>query len=312
MKRVLSIVTLLLAGVGLGVPERAAIGQNGLVRPASSGSGPAITGSGPAITLPNKETSVRFAVIGDTGSGSSSQTQLGQVLQQARSTFPFEFALMLGDNLYGGEDANDYASKFEIPYKSLLDGGVKFYAALGNHDRSTQRLYKHFNMGGKEYYTFKRGNVRFFALNSNYMDKPQLAWLDAELAKSGSDWKICFFHHPLYSSGAAHGPDVELRRVLEPMLVKHGVNVVFAGHEHFYERIKPQKGIYHFISGAGGKLREGGVKKTNQTEKSFDQDLNFMLLEIEGDQMHVQVISRAGKTIDSTVLTRNGNAVAKP
>jgi 3',5'-cyclic AMP phosphodiesterase CpdA len=137
------------------------------------------------------------------------------------------------------------------------------------------------------------------------MDKPQLEWLDAELAKSGSDWKICFFHHPIYSSGEAHGSDMELRRVLEPILVKHGVNAVFAGHEHFYERIKPQKGIYYFISGAGGKLRTGGLKKTKLTEKSFDQDLNFMLLEIDGDQMHLQVVSRAGKTVDSTVLTRN-------
>lgn len=306
MKRILSIVTLLFAGLGFGVSERVAVGQNGSVRPSPNG-------AGPAITLPNKQTSVRFAVIGDTGSGTSSQTQLAEVLNRTRAAFPFEFALMLGDNLYGSEDANDYASKFEIPYKTLLDGGVKFYAALGNHDRSTQRLYKNFNMGGKEFYTFKSGNVRFFALNSNYMDKTQLQWLDAELAKSGSDWKICFFHHPIYSSGEAHGSDMELRRVLEPLFVKHGVNAVFAGHEHFYERIKPQKGIYYFISGAGGKLRTGGLNKTKLTEKSYDQDLNFMLLEIDGEQMHIQVVSRAGKTVDSAVLTRNVVAqVAQP
>ena len=264
-----------------------------------------VTGAqNPNISLPNKPGSVRLAVIGDTGTGAGPQQQLADVMLASRAVFPFEFALMLGDNLYGGEDANDYAEKFEIPYKKLLDAGVKFYASLGNHDNSTQRLYKHFDMDGKEYYTFKKGNVRFFALNSNYMDKRQLEWLEAELAKSGSDWKVCYFHHPLYSSGKRHGSNEELQRVLEPVFVKHGVNVVLTGHEHFYERIKPQKGIYHFISGAGAKLRPNGLKATKLTEKSFDQDLNFMLFEVDADQMHFQVLTRTGKTIDSGVLIR--------
>src|SRR4030095_6923683 len=151
----------------------------------------------PQLTLPNKNGTIKFLVIGDTGTGASEQQQIADMIVKARAVFPFEFAVMMGDNLYGGEDANDYATKFEIPYKKLLDGGVKFYASLGNHDNATQRMYKNFNMNGKEYYTFKKGNIRFFALNSNYMDKRQLDWLQAELEKSGSDWKICFFHHPL-------------------------------------------------------------------------------------------------------------------
>ena len=172
------------------------------------------------ITLPNKKGSVHFAVIGDTGTGAAPQEQLAEVMLKARAVFPFDFALMMGDNLYGGEDANAYATKFEIPYKPLLDGGVKFYATLGNHDNPTQRLYKNFNMDGKEYYTFKKGNVRFFSLNSNYMEKRQLEWLESELAKSGSDWKICYFHHPPYSSGKQHGSNDELRKVLEPVFLK--------------------------------------------------------------------------------------------
>lgn len=256
------------------------------------------------ITLPNKKDSVHFAVIGDTGSGTDAQRQLGALLERSRSLFPFDFALLLGDNLYGSEDATDYTNKFEIPYKPLLDAKVKFYAALGNHDRSTQRYYKHFNMDGKEYYTFKRNNVRFFALNSNYMDKPQLKWLEDELIKSGSDWKICFFHHPLYSSGKQHGSNEELQKFLEPLFVKHGVTVVFAGHEHFYERIKPQKGVYYFISGAGGKLRPGDVRATKLTEKAYDQDLNFMLVEVAGEELHFQAISRSGMTIDAGVIRR--------
>jgi predicted phosphodiesterase len=256
------------------------------------------------ITLPNKPESVRFAVLGDTGTGAEGQAQLAKVLLEGRRQFPFNFVLMLGDNLYGGEDSKDYAKKFEQPYKRLLDAGVSFYATLGNHDNSNQRYYKQFNMEGQEYYSFKKGNARFFALNSNYMDRRQLEWLDKELGKNDADWKICFFHHPPYSSGKQHGSNESLQKVLEPLFVKHGVHVVFAGHEHFYERIKPQKGIHYFISGAGGKLRPGDVRSTRLTEKSFDKDLNFMLVEIAGAELHFQVLSRTNQTVDTGIVPR--------
>ncbi len=254
------------------------------------------------LSLPVKDGSVRFVVIGDTGSGTDKQQQLADILIRYKEKFPFEFVLLLGDNLYGGEKAKDYEKKFASVYKELLDAKVKFYASLGNHDTANQRLYEHFNMNGKEYYSFKKGKVAFWALNSNYMDQHQIKWLEDDLSKNNSEWKICFFHHPLYSSGKAHGPDEGLRKVIEPILLKNGVSVVFAGHEHFYERIKPQKGIYHFISGAGGKLRAGDVKASGITEKSYDQDLHFMLVEIVDDQLHFQVISRTGKTVDSGIL----------
>jgi hypothetical protein len=73
---------------------------------------------------------------------------------------------------------------------------VKFYASLGNHDVQGQTQYKLFNMDGKKYYSFKpRNGVRFFAIDSNYVDAKQLEWLDKELAASGSDRKIAFFRH---------------------------------------------------------------------------------------------------------------------
>jgi hypothetical protein len=136
------------------------------------------------------------------------------------------------------------------------------------------------------------------------MDKRQVKWLEEQLAKDTSQWKIAFFHHPPYSSGGKHGSDTKLREVIEPIFLKYGVNVAFAGHEHFYERIKPQKGIYYFISGAGGKLRPGDVKKGSPlTEKAFDKDMSFMLVEVVGDQMHFQVVSRTRETVDAGVLT---------
>src|SRR6185295_18978974 len=109
--------------------------------------------------------------------------------------------------------------KFQLPYKALLDGDVKFHAALGNRDSPRQTTYQPFHMGGKRYYTFKpRSGIRFFALDSTFMDKAQLERLEKELADSGSEWKIVFLHHPLYSSGARHGSELSMRAALEPLL----------------------------------------------------------------------------------------------
>jgi predicted phosphodiesterase len=270
-----------------------------------NGNGKAIAAARPRIniSLPRKDGSVRFAIIGDTGTGSKKQHQLGDILLGANASYPFDFVLLLGDNLYGGEAPNDYKSKFADVYRQLLDQKVKFYATLGNHDEPAQRFYQDFNMDGKEYYRFSKGNVAFYCLNSNYMDQKQVKWLEDELAKDTSEWKIAFHHHPPYSSGGKHGSDTALRKILEPIYLKYGVNIVLTGHDHFYERIKPQKGIYYFVSGAGGKLRDGDVTDNSPlTEKFFDRDMSFMLAEIAGDQFYFQVISRTGETVDSGIL----------
>jgi hypothetical protein len=263
------------------------------------------------LSLPVEKDSVRFLVVGDTGTGTKQQQQLADLMVSYRQVFPYEFVLLLGDNMYGGENAEDFKKKFENVYRKLLDDKVKFYATLGNHDESNQRFYNLFNMDGNEYYRFRKGNTAFYALNSNYMDKRQVKWLEDELSKDDAEWKICFFHHPPYSSGKKHGSSSDLREVVEPIFLKHGVAAVFAGHEHFYERLKPQKGIYYFISGAGGKLRSGDVNKRSPlTEKAFDTDMSFMLVEVAGDQMHFQVISRTGETVDSGVLANQRKRAA--
>jgi predicted MPP superfamily phosphohydrolase len=257
------------------------------------------------VRLPSDENALRFAVIGDSGTGGEEQLEIAQQLVSFHSKFPFEFAIMLGDNLYGRERPRDYENKFEKPYRPLLDKGVKFYAALGNHDEPNQRYYKLFNMNGERYYSFKpRDGVRFFALDSNLLDQKQVDWLEKELAASGSDWKICFFHHPPYSSGERHGSDLRLREQLEPLFVKYGVSVVFTGHEHFYERTKPQKGITYFIAGSSAKLRRGGIEESPITAKGFDQGYTFMLAAIVGDTMHFQTITQRGQTIDSGTIRR--------
>jgi hypothetical protein len=265
-------------------------------------------GSAPplALTLPNKSDSLKFAVLGDFGTGSSEQYDLAAQMKRAHDVFSYELVTLVGDNLYGSERPQDFQKKFETPYKPLLDAGVKFYASLGNHDAREQRYYKQFNMDGKLYYSLKaQQSVRFFALESTYMDPPQVAWLEKELKESTENWKIPYFHHPPYSSGDRHGSDQRLREVLEPLFLKYNVSVVLTGHDHFYERTKPQKGIVYFVCGSGGQLRKGNIDRgSGLTAAGNDTEQAFLLAEINGDDLSFNAISRGGQVIDSGVITR--------
>jgi predicted phosphodiesterase len=255
----------------------------------------------PAPEVPQVEPAkdvVRFGVLGDSGSGDPAQYRVGDELAAAHRYWYLDFVIMLGDNIYGRDNPAEYARKFERPYRALLDAGVPFYAALGNHDDPNQRFYRPFNMDGKRYYTFKRGSVRLYALDSNYMQPEQVAWLKKEACGANDRWKIAFFHHPIYSSARTHGSSRELRRILEPVFQECGIDVVFAGHDHTYERIKPQNGILYFVSGGAGKLRRGDLRRGALTAAGFDEGFHFMVVAIEKDKMRFSTITDKGRVVD--------------
>jgi predicted phosphodiesterase len=266
------------------------------------------------LKLPRKPGSLRFAVIGDSGRGHRPQYEVSAQMQDFRKDFEYDFVLMLGDNIYDGSTPEDYRRKFELPYAPLLAAGVKFYAVIGNHDEPNQHLYPLFNTGGRRYYTFRperKGlsnvigpGVRFFMLDTERLDAAQILWLRRALADSESEWKIAVFHRPMYTSGRYDLPAQRFRRLLEPVFLMHGVSVAFSGHEHFYERIHPQKGIVYFISGAAGSLRRSDIRRTGLTAAGFDQDYSFMLVEIAGDDLYFQSITRTGATVDSGKIER--------
>jgi hypothetical protein len=247
---------------------------------------------------------LRFAVIGDNGTGERPQYEVGQQMAAAHAAFPFEFVLMLGDNMYGRQEPQDFVLKFEKPYAALLEAGVPFYAALGNHDRQTNRAYRHFNMNGQRYYTFTKKHVRFYVFDSNIMDDAQVEWIRRTLPEPFDGWKVCVFHHPIYSDGGRHGSNVELRVLLEPIMLRAGIDVAFSGHEHIYERLVPQKGITYFIAGTGGQLRKGDLVRSPMTAAGFDQDRAFMVIEVVGDELRFRTISRLGQEVDAGVVRR--------
>ena len=257
------------------------------------------------LSMPNQSGSLKFGVMGDFGTGERAQYDMAATMARTHQQFKFTLMLLTGDNLYGSERPQDFKRKFEDPYKALLDGGVMFRASLGNHDEREQRHYKPFNMGGELYYTFKEQNVRFFVLESTYPDPKQLLWLEQELKQSDSEWKIAFMHHPPYCSAGRHGSDRRLREMLEPLFVAYNVSVVFSGHDHVYERTKPQKDITYFVVGSTGKVAPGDLPRNSPlTAKGFDAEQTFLVAEISGDQMSFNAISKSGKVVDAGTLTR--------
>jgi hypothetical protein len=257
-----------------------------------------------AATLPNRADSIKLAVIGDNGTGKQPQYELAAHMATERARFAFSFVLMMGDNFYGGQRPDDLVRKFDRPYKALLDAGVRFYAALGNHDAMHTIDYPPLNMLGRRYYAFARGNIRFFVLDTNNLDPGQMRWITDELGQAREAWKIAVFHHPLYSNAGRHGSAVDIRTVLEPILVQHGVRVVLSGHDHIYERITPQQGITYFVVGSSGQLRRGDLRRSATTAAGYDQDQAFMLVEIDGDDLFFETITRTGATVDSGRIPR--------
>jgi 3',5'-cyclic AMP phosphodiesterase CpdA len=146
-------------------------------------------------------------------------------------------------------------------------------------------------------------------LDSNDFGATQANWLENSLRESNAKWKIAVFHHTIYSSSKRRGPDTRLRALLEPLFRRYGVNVAFSGHDHIYERTKPQNGIEYFVTGGGGKYRHGDVDpRSGITAASFDQDNHFMVIEISDNQVGFEAISETGSVVDKGVIKQTINA----
>jgi predicted MPP superfamily phosphohydrolase len=253
---------------------------------------------------------IKFIAIGDFGTGDDNQTGIAAQMLRDHKTSPLDFVIAAGDNIYPDGGGRHFVKKFEHPYSGLIRDGVKFHAVLGNHDvrdgRRDQCHYPLFNMNGGCYYTVKKGDglAEFFMIDSTAFDMTQAGWLEGVLKESTAKWKIAVFHHPIYSSAEEHGSDLGLRGRIEPLLTRYGVNVVLSGHDHVYERVKPQQGVQYFVTGAGGKVRHGDVNTRSPLRAmSYDQDNHYLQMVIEDQQINFQTIARGGAVIDRGAIT---------
>jgi 3',5'-cyclic AMP phosphodiesterase CpdA len=254
---------------------------------------------------------LRFAVIGDWGTGDRHALGTASRMYSAHQRSALDFVISAGDNIYPNGAGRYLGRNFEQPFSSLIKDRISFYTVLGNHDvdegRQDQCTYPLFNMCGNNYYKIEKGDglVDFFMLDSTDFTQTQAAWLDSSLSASNARWKVAVFHHPIYSSGKRHGSALGLRKQLEPMFTRYGVRAVFSGHDHIYERTRPQQGIQYFVTGAGGKVRSGDVDRNSPfTETTFDKDNHFMLVEVDDKQISFQAISETGATVDSGTIAQ--------
>ena len=206
----------------------------------------------------------------------------------------------LGDNVYEDGNPDRLPDTVFGPFEPLLEDGVDLWAVLGNHDVDDgfgQAQLDALSMPGN-WYSVEMGDTLLVALNSNLPGHPeQRAWLDRKLANNDFRWTIIIMHHPLYSAGY-HGSSNSNREAFLPIIEKHGADLVLSGHDHDYQRSKPQNGTTYIVSGGSARLRETG--SAYFTEVSSSQ-YHFVDLTIFEDRIEVQAIGRDG-VFDSVTI----------
>ena len=253
---------------------------------------------------------LRFAAIGDNGSGGRQAMAVADAMAETYRRSPFGLVALLGDICYYGNFEDRYDEVFRQPMGPLLDAGVGFELAIGNHDAAL----RHSDEGIEEieaelrllgtpsrYYMTTHGPADIFYLDSSVPgvfgpeSSTQWEWLDDTLASATSQWKIVALHHPLYSSGR-HGSTVGARERLEPILARRKVDLVLAGHDHDYERTHPQHGVTHVVSGGGCKTTSVGRSRFTAAAASL---LQFLLVDIDGDRLTGRCVAVDGTTPDT-------------
>jgi hypothetical protein len=256
---------------------------------------------------------IRFAVLGDNGSGGRTQMAVARQMALSYRDAPYGLVLLAGDISYYGSIDDRWEEVFAEPYRALIDAGVNWELAIGNHEidekkspYAVQEIQAQLRRFGKPgtYYRVRHGPLDLFVLDTSIPLKTgeggaeQLAWLETELSGSDAAWKVALLHHPAFSSGE-HGSEMRVREAVQPLFAEHGVDVAFTGHDHHYERTEPQDGVVWIVSGAGCKLsRVGRSDFTAHAEST----LQFMLADVVGETMELRSITTDGTVIDQATL----------
>ena len=257
--------------------------------------------------------SITFAVLGDNGSGGRNQMDVARQMARTYQATPYGLVLLAGDVSYYGSIDDRWDEVFAEPYRPLIDAGVEWELAIGNHEISEKKsndaaaeIEAQLSRFGKPgtYYTARHGPMELFVLDTTIPlatgegGPEQIEWLEAALASSSARWKVALMHQPPYSSGH-HGSHLGIRDVVQPLFARYGVDIAFAGHDHHYERTIARDGVVWVVSGAGAKLtRVSGADFTAHAEST----LQFMLIHIDGDVMDVRAITTDGSVIDQVAL----------
>lgn len=263
----------------------------------------------PTIAPPTPVPPLRFAVIGDYGSG---EQQAADVAALVKSWNP-EFIVTVGDNNYpdGAAETIDqnigqFYQEYIFPYQGQYGEGsstFRFFPTLGNHDWDTQGAQPYLDYftlpGNERYYDVTWGPVHIFALNSDSREPDgvgrssiQAQWLKERLAASTLPWKLVVMHVPVYSSGMWGGIDWMLWPFQE-----WGATAVLSGHDHDYERLIID-GIPYFVNGLGGGEIYYFKDPVPGSQVRYDADYGAMLVTADLQQITFEFYTRWGELID--------------
>ncbi len=241
------------------------------------------------------QTAFTFVVFGDT----RTQHQCHQAVVERIVAVEPDFVLHTGDLVAHGNADHEWETFFEIERELMAH--VPLFPALGNHEGNDPRYFDLFYLPGNErWYAFDYGNARFVCLQVDGLadfgpGSEQYDWLEETLATNTQPWLFVYFHIPPYSS-VQDNLEGNVRQTLPPLFERYGVDVVFNGHKHNYERNEVNGVTYVVTAGGGAPLY--AMQEREPTQAAFVMAYHFTLLEIDGDHLRAAVISSAGEVLD--------------
>jgi len=262
--------------------------------------------SGEPVPPLRRPPAARIAVAGDTGTGDLAQrTTARQMVEQARLE-PYDALVLLGDLVYEDGEAELTGSRVIEPFRRVLDGGAELVPVLGNHDYDSGEQREILSLLGRDrsWYVEWVGPVRLVVLDTVLVDdEAQTGWLQATLAEPTPAWAwtVVAMHHPAYSAGP-HGSDPTVRERWSRLFAEAGVPLVLAGHDHDYQRSKPQDGVTYVVSGAGAKVRATGHEEFTAVSAST---LHYLDLLVHRDRLVGRAIDHSGRLVDAFTIRRD-------
>lgn len=256
-------------------------------------------------TFPEKTDSFSFIVFGDTRSDSAAH----QSVINRMAAHEFEFILHSGDLIHHGDRSDEWRTFFNI--EDTLLQSKHFMPTIGNHEKPFWQYDTLFALPEPEdYYSFNYGNAHFIMLNTEIdMSGVQRDWLlnDLTIARDDTsiDWIFVTLHRPPFTSGR-YNPNTGVQRHWCPLFEEYSVDIVFAGHDHMYERTSKINGVTYIVSAGGGApLYDVGRNTwTMYSEKTY----HFCLVHIKGKRLLLKAIKPNGVVFDSLVLNKTANA----
>ncbi len=248
---------------------------------------------------PPTQTAFSFVAFGDTRTDHAAHSR---VVSSILSLAP-DLVLHTGDMVENGQEASQWTTFFDIERDLMRQ--APFYGVLGNHEHSSPLYFEAFHLPGNEHwYSFDYANAHFIGLeivhSASYAPgSEQMLWLQNDLAQTRQRWKVVFFHIPPFSSGA-HGSDLQVRAALEPLFVQYGVDLVFNGHDHDYER-SLAKGIIYIVSGGGGAPLYTKVN-SNPASVYFTSTYHSVLVTVTGSLLTATAVRSDGVAFDGFTL----------